>query len=208
MKENNKISLVGVFSENPVFSHEVMGEKFYKGSLESKRLSGVSDRVPVIISERLLDMQEDHKGQLVALNGQFRSFDNNKGEKKKLDLFAFVSEIEFPENCPRDQNNISFRGFICKEPVYRQTPLGREIVDFLIAVNRQYGKSDYIPCIAWGRNARFIAGLSVGDNIRIYGRVQSREYVKKIGGEPEKKTAYEVSVCAVGKGDCDELSKS
>ena len=162
-----------------------------------KRLSDSEDRIPVMVSERLVDVTQDYVGQYVEIHGQFRSYNRHEGLKNKLVLSVFVREWEFVDENPEagKTNQIYLDGFICKEPVYRKTPLGREIADLLIAVNRPYGKSDYIPCIAWGRNARFASTFEVGGKIQVWGRVQSREYVKKISEEEiEKHIAYEVSV--------------
>lgn len=161
------------------------------------RLSELSDIIPLMVSERLVDVTENCVGRLVETSGQFRSYNRHEGLKNKLVLSVFVREWEFVDENPEagKTNQIYLDGFICKAPIYRKTPLGREIADLLIAVNRPYGKSDYIPCIAWGRNARFASTFEVGGKIQVWGRVQSREYVKKISeDEIEKHTAYEVSV--------------
>ena len=168
-----------------------------------KRLSDSEDRIPVMVSERLVDVTQDYVGQYVEIHGQFRSYNRHEGEKNRLVLSIFVRELQFPDESEdvRDQsksNQIFLDGYICKVPVYRKTPLGREIADLLVAVNRSYGKSDYIPCICWGRNARFAASFEVGAHVQIWGRIQSREYVKKISDtQAEKRTAYEVSVSKI-----------
>ena len=150
-----------------------------------KRLSDSEDRIPVMISERLLDVTEDYEGEYIHVLGQFRSYNRHEEKKNRLVLSVFAREVEFVED----------DGYICKPPVYRKTPLGREIADLLIAVNRPYGKSDYIPCICWGRNARYASAFQVGGHVLIWGRIQSREYVKKINEEEtQKRTAYEISV--------------
>ena len=161
------------------------------------RLSDLTDVIPLMVSERLVDINEDYQGRLVEVSGQFRSYNRHEGTKNKLVLSIFVREWEeVEENLESGKTNqIFLDGYICKAPIYRKTPLGREIADLLIAVNRPYGKSDYIPCIAWGRNARYASNFEVGGHIQIWGRVQSREYVKKISEEEtEKHVAYEVSV--------------
>ena len=182
------------------FSHEVFGEGFYIVDVSVDRLSELTDIIPLMVSERLVDVNEDYKGRLVEVSGQFRSYNRHEGTKNKLVLSIFVREWEeVEENLEAGKTNqIFLDGYICKEPIYRKTPLGREIADLLIAVNRPYGKSDYIPCICWGRNARFASGFEVGGHVQVWGRIQSREYVKKLSEtETEKRVAYEVSVSKV-----------
>lgn len=162
-----------------------------------KRLSDSSDRIPVMISERLIDVTQNYEGEFVQVTGQFRSYNRHEEKRNRLVLSVFAREVSFveEENDKAKTNQIFLDGYICKTPVYRKTPLGREIADMLIAVNRPYGKSDYIPCICWGRNARFASGFEVGGHVQIWGRIQSREYVKKLEGEmTQKRVAYEVSV--------------
>ena len=199
--ENNNVAIGGVIISEPEFSHEIFEEKFYKFSIKSKRLSNYEDILPVIISERLVDINKIQVDKIVKISGQFRSY-NMQGEKKnKLVLSVFVKEIEFLEdNTIVTLNNANLIGYICKEPVYRKTPLGREIADVLIAVNRTYKKSDYIPCILWGRNAKFCETLNVGSLVKLNGRIQSRTYEKKLeNGDIEKKVAYEVSISKFAK---------
>ncbi len=195
--ENNRVGIIGEIVSEFRFSHEVFGEGFYIVDVAVNRLSDSVDIIPLMVSERLIDVTEDCTGKLVEAAGQFRSYNRHDGTRNKLVLSIFVREWEFVEENQEQgrTNQIFLDGFICKPPVYRKTPLGREIADLLVAVNRPYGKSDYIPCIAWGRNARFSSGFEVGDRIQLWGRVQSREYVKKISEEEvEKHVAYEVSV--------------
>ena len=195
--ENNRVSIVGEIVSDFRYSHQVYGEGFYIVDVAVSRLSELSDVIPLMVSERLVDVTESCIGRLVETSGQFRSYNRHEGLKNKLVLSVFVREWEFVDENPEagKTNQIYLDGFICKEPVYRKTPLGREIADLLIAVNRPYGKSDYIPCIAWGRNARFASTFEVGGKIQVWGRVQSREYVKKISEEEiEKHIAYELSV--------------
>ena len=192
--ENNRVSIVGEIVSDFRYSHQVYGEGFYIVDVAVSRLSELSDVIPLMVSERLVDVTESCIGRLVETSGQFRSYNRHEGLKNKLVLSVFVREWEFVDENPEagKTNQIYLDGFICKEPVYRKTPLGREIADLLIAVNRPYGKSDYIP---WGRNARFASTFEVGGKIQVWGRVQSREYVKKISEEEiEKHIAYEVSV--------------
>ena len=179
------------------FSHEVFGEGFYMVELAVNRLSNYSDYIPLMISERLIDTEQDYTGQLIRVSGQFRSYNRHEEKKNRLVLSVFVRELEFLDEIDENEktNQIFLDGYICKAPVYRKTPLGREIADILLAVNRPYGKSDYIPCICWGRNARFASGFEVGGHTQIWGRIQSREYMKKIDEtESERRIAYEVSV--------------
>ena len=164
------------------------------------RLSDFVDYIPVMVSERLIDVKADYTGQYIYVSGQFRSFNRHEEHKNRLVLSVFARELEFLEDASEENasNQIFLDGYVCKETVYRKTPLGREIADLLVAVNRSYGKSDYIPCICWGRNARFASGFEVGSHVQIWGRIQSREYVKKISEtEVEKRTAYEVSVSKI-----------
>lgn len=180
-----------------VFSHEVFGEGFYMLEISVRRLSNSYDVIPLMISERLIDVTRDYRGETIAVSGQFRSYNRHEEKKNRLVLSVFVRELEFVEEEPESSrtNQIFLEGYICKMPVYRKTPLGREIADLLVAVNRPYGKSDYIPCICWGRNARYASGFEVGAHIQLWGRIQSREYTKKISEEEiERRIAYEVSV--------------
>ena len=194
---NNQVTIAGRVVGEFGYSHTVYGEDFYTVDIEVSRLSNSNDIIPVMVSERILDVRADYRGYVLRANGQFRSYNRHEGVKNRLVLSVFVREVQFLEEFTdyTKTNQIFLDGYICKEPIYRKTPLGREIADLLVAVNRPYGKSDYIPCIAWGRNARFASGFSVGTRIQIWGRVQSREYTKKLSEtECEKRTAYEVSV--------------
>ena len=162
-----------------------------------KRLSNSDDRIPLMISERLIDVGQDYTGEYIMVTGQFRSYNRHEEQKNRLVLSVFVREVEFvdEEVDGSKTNTVLLDGYICKEPVYRKTPLGREIADLLLAVNRPYGKSDYIPCICWGRNARYASGFEVGEHVQVLGRIQSREYIKKLSEtQTEKRIAYEVSV--------------
>ena len=185
--------IVGEFA----FSHEIYGEGFYMVDVLVTRLSESADVIPLMVSERLLDVTKDYRGYKIMVTGQFRSYNRHEERKNKLVLSVFAREIDFIEEIGESSktNQIFLDGYICKEPIYRKTPLGREIADLLLAVNRPYGKSDYIPCICWGRNARFASGFEVGTRCAIWGRIQSREYVKKISEtDAERRVAYEVSV--------------
>ena len=191
--ENNQVTIMGVVASGFTYSHEVFGEGFYMADVLVKRLSNSNDRIPLMISERLIDVT----GEAIKVSGQFRSYNRHEEQKNRLVLSVFVREVEFidEELDGAKTNHILLEGYICKKPVYRKTPLGREIADLLLAVNRPYGKSDYIPCICWGRNARYASGFEVGEHVQILGRIQSRDYVKKISEtETQTRTAYEVSV--------------
>ena len=195
--ENNQVSIIGKVVSGFTFSHEVFGEGFYMVELSVKRLSDSSDRIPVMISERLIDVAQDYQGEYIQVEGQFRAYNRHEEKKNRLVLSVFAREVSFVEEADDKvrSNQIFLDGFVCKPTVYRKTPLGREIADMLIAVNRPYGKSDYIPCICWGRNARFASGFEVGSRVQIWGRIQSREYMKRLEGElTERRTAYEVSI--------------
>lgn len=198
--ENNQVSIVGRIVSDFQYSHEVYGEGFYIVDVSVNRLSNFVDIIPIMISERIVDVTQNYEGHLIYVTGQFRSYNCHEEKKNRLVLSVFARELEFLEEETEDlkSNQIYLDGYVCKEPIYRKTPLGREIADLLIAVNRSYGKSDYIPCICWGRNARFASGFEVGSHVEIWGRIQSREYVKKVGeDETEKRVAYEVSVSKV-----------
>ena len=195
--ENNQVSIMGKIASGFTFSHQVFGEGFYLVDVLVKRLSDSEDRIPLMISERLVDVTQDYEGEYIMVQGQFRSYNRHEEKKNRLVLSVFVREIAFVEEADDSikTNQIFLDGYICKPPVYRKTPLGREIADLLLAVNRPYGKSDYIPCICWGRNARYASAFEVGGHVLIWGRIQSREYVKKIDEEEsERRVAYEVSV--------------
>ena len=173
-ENNNRVFISGEILTEAEFSHEVYGEGFYEMNVLVKRLSGQGDILPVTVSERLIQDQNLKKGVTINAIGQFRSYNKLVDGKSKLMLTVFVREI-LPDVYVRNPNNIVLTGYICKPPVYRTTPFNREIADILIAVNRSYNKSDYIPCIAWGRNARFAKNLAVGEKIAVSGRIQSRE---------------------------------
>ena len=195
--ENNQVVIMGEIVSSFVFSHEIFGEGIYMVDVRVPRLSDSSDIIPLMVSERLIDVEEDYCGQNIMVQGQFRSYNRHEERRNRLVLSVFAREIEFVDETPESAqtNQIFLDGYICKEPIYRKTPLGREIADLLIAVNRPYGKSDYIPCICWGRNARFASSFTVGTRCEIWGRIQSREYIKKLSEEDaEKRVAYEVSV--------------
>ena len=202
--ENNYLTLVGKVTGEKKFSHEIYGESFYSFNLSIPRLSGNFDIIPITVSERLLKEDTLEEGKKLLIKGQFRSYNSYQNEKNRLILTVFAKDItevkdEEEENdiVKKDiiTNEVVLIGFICKKPIYRQTPFGREIADILLAVNRAYNKSDYIPCIAWGRNARFCQTLEVGSQVKIVGRVQSRTYEKKHeDGTVENRVAYEVSI--------------
>jgi primosomal replication protein N len=195
--ENNQVTIMGEIVSGFSFSHEIFGEGFYMMDVRCKRLSESYDIIPIMVSERLMDVGTDYTGELICVNGQFRSYNRHEERKNRLVLSVFAREVNFA--CELEEssktNQIFLDGYICKEPIYRKTPLGREIADLLLAVNRPYGKSDYIPCICWGRNARYANNFKVGERCAIWGRIQSREYMKKLDEENvEKRVAFEVSV--------------
>ncbi len=194
LEKNNRVYLVGEIVSDATFSHEVYGEGFYECMVKVMRLSGQADVLPVTISERLIQGNDLKPGSRIAAVGQFRSYNKLENGRSRLMLTVFVREL-VEEGAGRNPNSIVLSGYICKQPVYRTTPFNREIADLLIAVNRAYNKSDYIPCIAWGRNARFVQGLKVGDRVALSGRIQSREYQKRLSEtQAVTMTAYEVSV--------------
>ena len=201
--ENNRVNIIGEIVSDFEYSHEVFGEGFYLVDVAVNRLSNMSDTVPLMVSERLIDVTKDYKGMTIEAAGQFRSYNRHEGEKNRLVLSIFVRELQFLDGGEevKDQsktNQIFLDGYICKVPVYRKTPLGREIADILIAVNRPYGKSDYIPCIAWGRNAGYAESLGIGTKLAVEGRIQSREYKKKLeDGTSEMRKAFEVSIVKI-----------
>ena len=201
--QNNSVTISGMVMSEPTYSHEIYGEKFYEVTLSVKRLSGMDDYLPISVSEHLLS-DVFHQGQMVTVAGQFRSYNKTVGDKSKLMLTVFARDV-MPYDESINPNTLELTGYICKPPIYRTTPFNREICDVLIAVNRQYNKSDYIPCIVWGRNARFAGGLAVGEHINVVGRVQSRNYQKKLPDETVvTKTAYEVSVSKISVISEDE----
>ena len=194
-ENNNNVLIKGKIVKLPTYSHTVMGEGFFEMYVEVERLSNETDVLPVTISERLID---DFKlGDKLGIVGQFRSYNKLDGDKSKLMLTIFVKELVDPESI-NEINQVCLVGYICKEPIYRTTPFGREICDVLLAVNRAYNKSDYLPCIAWGRNARFVRDLGVGEKLEVQGRIQSRKYQKKVDEtNTETRVAYEVSIASM-----------
>ena len=194
--ENNQVTMRGRIATGFQFCYQYCGEKFYKTQIVVPRLSENVDGIPVMVSDRLVDITKDYVGKFVEIHGQFRSYNCHEETHTRLELFIFALEVNFLEaDTTETANEIYLDGYICKPPIYRKTPLGREIADLLLAVNRLYGKTDYIPCICWGRNARYASAFEVGGHVLIWGRIQSREYMKRIGeNETERRTAYEVSV--------------
>ena len=199
--ENNHLVLRGKIVSERSYSHEIYGEKFYVFNLEVIRLSSTVDIIPITISERLLTGLDLEIGKKVVVEGQFRSYNNYENERNRLILTVFakeINEIEGEDDKEEVTNEVILVGYVCKKPIYRQTPFGREIADVLLAVNRAYNKSDYIPSIAWGRNARFCQNMEVGTEVKITGRVQSRSYEKKHeDGTVEPRVAYEVSIASL-----------
>ena len=201
--ENNHLILIGKVVSDMSYSHEIYGEKFYLFNLEVVRLSSTVDIIPITISERLITDMDLDIGKKIKVEGQFRSYNNYENEKNRLVLTVFAKEVSEYQESEEDEeeevsNEVILIGYICKKPIYRQTPFGREIADILLAVNRAYNKSDYIPSIAWGRNARFCQNMEVGTEVKITGRVQSRTYEKKFSdGTSETRVAYEVSIASL-----------
>lgn len=185
----NEVKLLGAIASEFAFSHAMYGENFYSVTIAVKRSSGSVDLIPALISERLVDVGKNYVNERVFLTGQFRSYNQHEENKNTLKLYVFITELSFTDE-DRDVNDVFLEGYLCKTPTYRHTPKGREVADVLLAVNRAYNKSDYIPCICWGRNAFYVRGFNAGDHIRVAGRIQSREYIKN----GETKTAYELSV--------------
>ena len=198
--QNNYIMLVGKITSEKKFSHEIYGESFFNFDLEIPRLSGISDIIPITISERLIANFDLSIGKQVVIEGQFRSYNTYEDSRSRLILTVFVKEIREKEEDEEIKvpNEVQLVGHICRKPIYRKTPFGREIADILVAVNRAYNKSDYIPCITWGRNARFCENMQIGTELKLVGRVQSRPYEKKHeDGTVEQRTAYEVSISSL-----------
>jgi single-stranded DNA-binding protein len=193
--ENNQVILKGRVVDDPTYSHSLYGERFFNLMLEVPRLSGVADVLPVMASDRLLHLMNVSAGDEIAVFGQLRSYNRLQEGRNRLILTVFARHIAPPEDVPDNPNQVLLEGYVCRPPVYRTTPFGREITDLLIAVNRPYNKSDYIPVISWGRNARYAETLEVGQKVFIHGRMQSRQYQKKLpDGTVEDRTAFEVSV--------------
>ena len=210
--ENNHLVLRGKIVSDKSYSHEIYGEKFYVFNLEVIRLSSTVDIIPITISERLLTGLDLEIGKKVVVEGQFRSYNNYENERNRLILTVFakeISEVEGEDDKEEVTNEVTLVGYVCKKPIYRQTPFGREIADVLLAVNRAYNKSDYIPSIAWGRNARFCQNMEVGTEVKITGRVQSRTYEKKYeDGTTETRVAYEVSIASMEVVNEEETEKA
>ena len=199
LNQNNAVKISGEIVSDFTYDHEMYGEGFYKVFVQVTRISGNLDTIPVMVSDRIIDVNKNLTGEMVAIEGEFRSYNKHLLGANKLLLFVLCKKIEIVKYC-MNEDEVFLRGFICKNPIYRKTPFKREISDLLIAVNRYYGKSDYIPCICWGRNARYAAGFEIGDEIVIRGRIQSRTYEKKISDtESETRTAYEVSATMIEK---------
>lgn len=201
---NNQVNIIGEIHSGFEFSHEVYGEGFYNFYVLVPRLSENEDIIPITVSERLIDVHSDHIGEIVDVSGQFRSYNRHLEGKNRLVLTVFARELILvgDEEIIKNPNYIYLDGYICKPPLYRTTPFGREITDILLAVNRPYNKSDYIPCICWGRNAKYASEFQVGNKLKVWGRIQSRSYQKRIGEEQYiNKVAYEVSISKIEKED-------
>lgn len=197
---NNKAYLCGKIITQPKLSHKVFDENFYEFDLEVPRLSNSVDILPVLLSEKLVEQGGLKLGTILGVSGQFRSYNKQENGKSKLVLTMFAREVSMLKTFAENPNLIELVGYVCKQPIFRTTPFKREICDILVAVNRAYNKSDYLPCIAWGRNARYAKNLAVGEKISLLGRIQSRDYEKKLdSGETIKKTAYEISIIKISK---------
>lgn len=199
--DNNIITLTGTIDDVPKYSHTVLEEKFYIFTLRVPRLSDTDDLLPVTVSEHNMDSDLIKEGNIIHVKGQLRSYNKYTGTKTKLILTVFAREISVPTEENEDNpNEIFISGFICKAPIYRKTPFGREITDLIVAVNRAFNRSDYIPAIAWGRNAVYAEKLEVGSNVLLWGRLQSRNYNKRLSeDEVEVRTAYELSITKIEK---------
>ena len=193
----NAVKLRGTLAGRPVFSHNSKSEEFYTFPLEIVRLSGNADIINIVISRKLLDTTEIGDGDFVEVEGELRSYNNKSGEGRKLVISVFAKKLAVTNG--EDENCVILQGAICKEPTLRRTPMGRQICDMMLAVNRRYGKSDYLPCIAWGQTAFEASELCVGDKVHIEGRIQSRKYIKNENGESSERTAYEVSTVTMKK---------
>ena len=192
---NNLVRLCGTLASPPTFSHENRGQAFYLLPLAVDRLSGTTDTLPVLLRREQLERLAVEGAEKLCAEGEMRTYNNHRGEGARLVITVFAREIGFCYHA--DSNEVLLAGTLCREPVLRRTPMGREICDLLLAVNRRYGRSDYLPCICWGRTARQCAQLGVGARVRLEGRFQSRRYVKLIDGAPVEKTAYEISASTV-----------
>lgn len=202
--ENNRVSVTGVIASLFTYSHSIFGENFYLADLKVTRLSAKMDTIPILVSDQLINVKRDYRGSIVEVYGQFRSYNRREGDSSRLVLTVFTRELCFLEACvdASTANRIYLDGYICKEPVLRRTSTGRDIADLLLAVNRSTGRSDYIPCISWGRNARDASEFSVGARIRLWGRVQSRQYTKWLADQIcERRTVYEVSISRMERRD-------
>lgn len=193
--KNNEVKIAGRVTEGFSFSHELFGEGFYYTKVAVTRLSDIDDILPVIVSERIVDVNQNLEGRNVELEGEWRSYNKHIDGKSQLKLYVFVKKIIFRDTAFYGENKVVLDGYLCKTPIYRKTPLGREVTEVLVAVNRAFGKSDYIPCIFWGKSAKYMAKMEIGDNIKLKGRIQSRECPGKneSGGE-DVKVVYEISV--------------
>lgn len=194
---NNYVSMIGRIATPFTYSHSIMGEVFYAADILSERLSGKEDRIPIMISKHLIDLSKDYEGMTVSITGQFRSHNRAEGEKKRLILYILVNELNVLEEGIKEKQVIELTGFFCGKIGHKNTPTGRRLADILVAVHRNYKKSDYIPCVCWGRKATFVEELSIGTPISIIGRIESRNYKKRIGKENVVKTAYEVAVSKI-----------
>lgn len=200
----NKIKVTGFVANEPAYSHKIYGEKFYKFNLKSERLSGTTDTLPCIVSETIVGTVEWQKDIEITGEIRTRNYTDENG-KRKCEISIFVESVRDYDGF-HDDNEVTLTGFICKEPKYRETPLGRQICELVIASNRERSdKSDYIPSIAWGRNALRVSQMAVGAKVEVVGRFQSREYIKHLeDGTEETRVAYELSICKIKESETDE----
>ena len=194
-KTNNAVTVIGTLGAKPVFSHAGINEKYYIFPLEICRLSGTVDVINVIAGQRLMEQTQVEDGSRIQITGELRSFNNKSGVGNKLVITVFAREIRFTDE--EDKNEVCLTGTFCRAPNLRCTPMGREICDLMVAVNRRYGRSDYLPCIVWGRLAETAAQWPTGTKVDLVGRIQSRKYIKVLDGLQEEKIAFEVSVSSI-----------
>ena len=190
--ENNYIKLCGTVAAAPVYSHTGRGQQFFTFPLEISRLSGNTDKLNIILRKEQLSLLEDTGRGKLCVTGQLRTYNNRRGEGAKLVITVLAKELHFCTG--EDENLVCLTGTICKQPSLRVTPMGRDICDIMLAVNRHYGRSDYLPCICWGLKAREAALWPVGTTLKLEGRLQSRPYIKLTENGPQERVAFEVSV--------------
>ena len=192
----NQILLRGELDTLPAFSHESHGRRFYSFTLAVERLSGTMDLLHCVAAEELVQALDPSGGEMVELIGQVRSFNNRSGAGRRLVISAYAEQLRTCDDEPA--NEVILCGSICRQPIFRRTPLGREICDLMLAVNRPYRRADYLPCILWGHTAQHCANFPVGTTLQLTGRLQSRTYVKQLETGSEQRVAYEISAITAG----------